>query len=46
MLLFILLYYRSLLFNQNDDVPAIWQISNGAAIGVSVGMIRASCGGI
>ena len=41
MLLFILLYYRSLLFNQNDDIPAIWQISQNAAIGISVGMILA-----
>lgn len=42
MLLFIVLYYRSLLFNQNDDTPAMWQVSNGAAIGISVGMILAA----
>jgi uncharacterized membrane protein len=35
MLLFILLYYRSLLFNQSDDAT----MSEGAAIGLSVGMI-------
>lgn len=41
-LLFILLYYRSLLFNHDEDIPAIWHISDNAAIGLSVGMILAA----
>lgn len=41
LLLFILLYYRSLLFNQNEDTPAMWQVSTTAAIAISVGMLLA-----